>query len=460
MLKNIFKVLMSNGIVALLGLLSSLFLPKLLSISEYADYQTFILYISYVALFHLGFPNGLSIKYAGQSFQSIEKRQLKAEMRLLLFIISVFSAFFFIIYIAGENIMVLHVAIMTFCTCYLGAITQLLQAWEMFDLYAVCHVIISALPLVFPLAIYFLFGKVNSTVCIVSYLFIYVIMTTLFLGHQISLGRKIQCARIFSKENLNTEITGLLFHIGSYINVLFHNVDKQLIKWYCSVQEFSYYSFAITMQSTMTIFLTAISQPLFPYIASGKLNSKDKITFVKRLLLMLGSLSGVAYYACSIVVKLWIPKYANSLQVIRIYFALFPAMSVINCLYFNFYKVKKLKYRYTIDLTSMLCLAIALDLFAVSTKNGHIGVAVATVIVYYIWLIYGMHVFPELKFDKYEYAFVIIYIILFFSTQYIKNDFIGLILFLLADFFLCRSIFREEVKGGLNVVLIRLRLKK
>ena len=108
----------------------------------------------------------------------------------------------------------------------------------------------------------------------------------------------------------------------------------------------------------------------------------------------------------------------------------------------------------------MLCLAIALDLFAVSTKNGHIGVAVATVIVYYIWLIYGMHVFPELKFDKYEYAFVIIYIILFFSTQYIKNDFIGLILFLLADFFLCRSIFREEVKGGLNVVLIRLRLKK
>ena len=460
MLKNVFKVLMSNGIVALIGLLSSLFLPNLLSIDEYASYQTFILYISYVALFNLGFPNGLSIKYAGKSFQSIEKRQLKAEMRLLLIIISIFSTFFFAVYIASKNIMVLYIVIMTFCTCYLGAITQLLQAWEMFDLYAICHVIVSALPLVLPLAFSVVFGKINSTICILSYLLVYIIVTIAFLTRQITLERRIQCAQIFSKENLNTEITGFLFHIGSYINILFHNVDKQLIKWYCSVQEFSYYSFAITMQSTMTIFLTAISQPLFPYIASGKLNSKNKIVFVKRLLLMLGSLSGIAFYACSFIVELWIPKYINSLQEIRIYFALFPAMAVINCLYFNFYKVKKLKYRYTIDLVIMLCVAVVLDLYAVSTKNGHLGVATATVIVYYFWLVYGMHVFPELKFDKNEYAFVAIYMVLFFATQYIKNNIIGMIVFLIADFLLCWSMFRIEVNRGINALLIRLKLKE
>lgn len=55
MLSNIFRVLVSNGIVALVGLISSLLLSNLLSIDDYAGYQTFILYISYVALFIWGF---------------------------------------------------------------------------------------------------------------------------------------------------------------------------------------------------------------------------------------------------------------------------------------------------------------------------------------------------------------------------------------------------------------------
>lgn len=457
MLSNIFRVLVSNGIVALVGLISSLLLPNLLSIDDYAGYQTFILYISYVALFHLGFPNGLSIKYAGKSFKKIDKNQLKGEMCLLLIIISTFSVIFLIQYIYSRNIMFLYIAIMTFCSCYLGAITQLLQAWGIFSLYAVSHVIISAVPLTLPIIIYFLFKKASATISIISYISVYVLMTILYLTWQIILGKNYRCTKIFSKVNADTEIIGLLFHIGSYINVLFHSVDKQLIKWYCSVQEFSYYSFAITMQSTMTIFLTAVSQPLFPYIAAGKLGDEKKVSFVKRALLMLGSLSGAAFFVCSLIVENWIPKYLNSLLVIRIYFALFPAMAVINCLYFNYYKVKKLKYRYTIDLLLMFALAIVLDLFAIKLKNGHIGVAMATVVVYYFWLIYGGKVFPELKLTKCEYMFIFLYFALFFGTQRVKNNIMGMLLFVLADYILCQMLFNGEIKFIFNYGLEKLK---
>lgn len=457
MVSNIFRVLISNGIVALVGLISSLLLPNLLSIDDYAEYQTFILYIGYVALFHLGFPNGLSIKYAGKSFRSIEKRQLKGEMRLLLIIISAFSVLLFLLYTFTRNIIFLYVAIMAFCSCYLGAVTQLLQAWGIFDLYAISHVIISALPLALPIIIYVLLGKASATISIVSYILVYVIVTILYLLWQIILGRNYSCAKIFSKENRDTEITGLLFHIGSYINVLFHSVDKQLIKWYCSVQEFSYYSFAITMQSTITILLTAVSQPLFPYIAAGKLDSQKKVSFVKRSLLMLGSLSGAAYFVCSLIVENWIPKYSNSLLVIKIYFALFPAMAVINCLYFNYYKVKKLKYRYTIDLLFMFALAVVLDLAAIKLNNGHIGVAMATVVVYYFWLIYGAKVFPELKLTKNEYAFIFLYLMLFFGIQRVTSNIIGMLLFVLIDYILCQTLFREEMKSILDYILEKLK---
>lgn len=42
MVSNIFRVLISNGIVALVGLISSLLLPNLLSIDDYAEYQTIL----------------------------------------------------------------------------------------------------------------------------------------------------------------------------------------------------------------------------------------------------------------------------------------------------------------------------------------------------------------------------------------------------------------------------------
>ena len=72
---------------------------------------------------------------------------------------------------------------------------------------------------------------------------------------------------------------------------------------------------------------------------------------------MLGSASGVAYFACSFVVEHWIKNYIASLSVIQIYFLVFPAMAVINCLYTNLYKIRRMKNRYILDLFIMLGLA-------------------------------------------------------------------------------------------------------
>ena len=91
MIKNIFKVFFSNGIIAVAGLASSLLLPNILSVEEYAKYQTFILYLGYATLFHFGFPNGLNIKYAGKNWECIDKSQLKSEMRLLIITLIFFT---------------------------------------------------------------------------------------------------------------------------------------------------------------------------------------------------------------------------------------------------------------------------------------------------------------------------------------------------------------------------------
>ena len=453
MIRNIFIVFFLNSIVAVIGLISSLLIPNILSIEDYAKYQTFLLYLGYVSLFHLGFPNGLNIRYAGKKIENIDKAQFKSEILLLMVTLCIFSSIAFLVSFAMKSQMMGFMAIMIFCYCFLSAIEQILQAFQKFGLYTICHILMSALPLLMPLLIYLFLKKINALACILSYVIIYVILTFVLIAYFFCISKKWKSKPLVNKNNIETEKVGLYFHIGSYIGILFHNVDKQFVQWFCTLQEYSFYAFSITMQSTMTIFLTAISQPLFPYLVSGKISHAKKLIQIKRCLMIMGSLSGMAYFACSFVVEHWIQKYSGSLNIIRVYFAVFPAMAVVNCLYSNLYKISRRKRRYILDLVIMLLLAAVMDSAAIWSGYSYIGVALATTILYYIWLIYGAFVFPNLKLNLRELIYLIAFFLIF---GFIPTNFKGIkgaVIYLIADMVICFVFFPEEVKLMINKVI-------
>lgn len=449
MIKNIIRVFTANGIVAIVGLLSSLFLPRALSIEGYAVYQTFILYLGYIGFLHLGFPTGMSIKYAGKKYKDIDKKQYKSEITLLISALLLFGALFLGVSMIRSSQMGIYIAVMVFPYCFLNSFLSLFQAWEQFKAYAALHIICSAVTLLIPIIIFITTRNLNAYICIYVYIGIYVITSIFFVLRFLQGTVDIKRNRLFSEENLYVEKLGFFFMLGNYINNLLTSIDKQFIRWFGTTHQFSFYSFALTMQGVMTIFITAIAQPLFPYMASGKIEGK-KYTEVKRDLLMLGSASGVAYFACCLVVKNWIPKYIDSLSVIEIYFAVFPAMAVINCLYFNLYKTRKMMNRYIIDLLVILGIAAAADGCAVLSGNIYIGVCLVTTIIYYFWLFYDTKVFPELRFNRRELVFLALFLILFFSISRIENEIIGILVYLVLDFIICRLCFPEEVHDLTN----------
>ncbi|MGN0132768.1 MAG: lipopolysaccharide biosynthesis protein [Lachnospiraceae bacterium] len=443
MLKNILRVFIANGIVAVVGLLSSLFLPKTLSIEEYAVYQAFILYLGYVGILHLGFPNGLSIKYAGKNFNKIDRKQYKSELLFLILVLLVFSAIAICIAFGTQNKMMFYIAIMIFPYCFMSSFLSLFQSWGKFRSYAFLHIVLSAVPLALPIAFYFATRQISALLCIGLYISVYLCATVVSMFKNFQSVGGVKSNKIFSNENFQIEKLGFFFMLGNYINNILTSIDKQFIRWVGTTHQFSFYSFALTMQGVMTIFLTAISKPLFPYMVSGKI-TRNQYSEVKRYLLMLGSLSGVAYFACCLIVKLWIPDYIRSLEVIEIYFAVFPAMAVINCLYFNLYKTRKMTIRYIVDLLIILGIAAVADGMAVGTGHTYIGVCFVTTVIYYIWMFYGTFVFKELKFNKREILFLVLFLILFFITPKIGNDIIGAIVFLFLDIVICKVCFSSE----------------
>lgn len=422
---NIMRVLSANFLVAAVGFIGSFIFPRILSIDSYAQYHTFTLYVSYITILHLGFPSGMVVNYAGKDVNDLDKNRLKTESLITFFILLFFSIVFTVIALVSKSEILFYIAIVILPFCSVGSYRSLLQAWSQFKTYSRISMVLSVSVPLLALTIYLVSGSLSGQQYILSYLFVYWVAFVWMLFQVFRILKGSHCTKFLSKENLDTEKTGIVMVLGSYINTLFTSVDKQFVNSVFSTSDFAYYSFGLSLQSLMTVFITSIAQPLFPAMAQGRWEDKE-YNSIKELLFIFGTLSGCAYFAASIIVKAFIPKYVDSLEVIVVYFLVFPAMAVVNCIYVNLYKIKKKTATYTKTLIGLLLLAVVLDTIAVRVLNNYIGIAIATVIIYYIWLVVGAFQFKFIKIKLRDVLYLLLFVAVFLIfVNCISNDFVG-----------------------------------
>lgn len=462
MIKNIFRVLFSNLGITAIGLISSLIFPKIMEVSEYALYQTYVLYLSYITILHLGLPTGMFIKYGGRKFDEIDIGKYKGEMRLLIFILSLFSIMTVVAGIFTSKIIIVLVGISILPYDYVKSYLTLLQAWGDFKRYSIFNVFAPAAICLIASSVYLLTGNISGLCYVYIYILVYIILFIVLLLDLIKCSyREKRKEKIITKDNLDTIKLGLTICIGSYVGSLFHSVDKQYIKVFFNDLQFAMYSFAMSMQTIMTVLITSLSQPMYFKLAASGMSKRD-YRDMKELLFVFGSLSSCAYYACSIMVNDFIPKYIESIKVIAVFFAIFPAMAVINCLYINLYKSRKLTVKYVRSLIIMLIIAILLDGIVILLKLNYEFLAIATVIAYYIWLILGSFDFPELRMTSKDYLYLGTYFLSYFLivSHNPFNDYIGFFAGLISCTFLGFIFYKSSILRILNPCLSAIRNNK
>ena len=427
LLKNIARVLSANFVVAFVGLVGSFIFPRILSIEAYAIYHTFTLYTGYITALHFGFASGMTIRYAGKNYNKINTAQYKSEIMLLLCIWGLFTLIFVVVSIPLKSEMLLYVALSIIPIGLVGSYKSFLQAWTRFRTFSVISSLLAVIVPVTAIIYYLITHDLPGNIYIIIFLVINWI-ATVYVFFEI-LIKGVKSAKIFSKYNLETEKIGFAILIGNYINILLTSADKQFVKWFFSTNEFAFYSFAMSMQSIMTVFITSIAQPLFPAMAQGKFKDED-YSQIKDLLFIFGSLSGCAYFVLSIVVNQFIVKYIPSLEVIGIYFVVFPVMAVINCLYINLYKIKEMMKTYVVTLAGVLLIAVLLNTAFTYWFGKYTGVAIATTITYFIWFFIGVVQFKFIKISAKDIIYLVIYIVIFFSVTRFENDYLGFIIYL------------------------------
>lgn len=72
-----------NAFLLVLGFIQLLIIPKYLSVEDFGYWQLFMLYASYVGILHLGFIDGIHVRWAGKELNQVGG-EIKTAFRFLL----------------------------------------------------------------------------------------------------------------------------------------------------------------------------------------------------------------------------------------------------------------------------------------------------------------------------------------------------------------------------------------
>ena len=449
-------VLISNLFVAALKLISGFGFPYLMTETAYAEYHTFTLYLSYITILTLGFSTGMFVKYAGKTYDSMDRGRYKSEVRLLGGILLFFTLIFTILCLIIKDKMLVYITIAILPYCWVTSYQSLYQSWGEFKRYSRTNVLLPTIPIIGSVLLFFATKKLTADYYILLFLGVYIAYTAFILWRARKTTVGVSSAPYWDAENKDTLKIGFLICIGNYINVLFHSVGKQVVKLMFDTTTFAHYSFGLSLQTILMVFITSAASPMLNFLASGEI-AKGQYRDVKRLLFMLGACSGMAYYACEIAVSKLLPNYVSSLRVIAIYFIAFPAIAIINCLYVNLYKITKQTRRYIAILISVLLTSVVLNVVLVWIWTDVTAVAVATAIVYYLWLLIDMLYFKSIQPEWKDALFLAAYLLLYILCMVFFSGLIGFAIYFVLFVAICFAVYPDTIRNYMRMILKKIK---
>ena len=136
MKKGLFQVLIANIISLVISLIMNFFVPKDLSIHSYAMYKTYALYIIYAGFFHLGYADGMYLKYGGKDINKIDKKELADNYKNYIYLILLMAAIVFSVGLFIHDNIIIAFSFGLISANILGYLKNLYQATGEFGAYS------------------------------------------------------------------------------------------------------------------------------------------------------------------------------------------------------------------------------------------------------------------------------------------------------------------------------------
>lgn len=316
----------ANVLNTLISMILIFIVPKSLGVRQYAYWQLYTFYTSYIGFFHLGWLDGIYLRFGGREYESLDKKYFHTQFVLLTGMEIIFTIVISIISLAlvgdGNKQFVL---IMTGICCVAQIprtfLQYLLQITGRVDAYAKNFMLEKVVYAVLVLAMLFV-GQDNFRILLVADLFART-MTLLLLCKQ--------CKDIvFSEgEKFLEGIKEAVLNIKIGIKLLFANIAAMLLTgiirfaienaW--DIEVFGKISLSLTICNLLMVLINAVSVVIYPMLKNTEADKLKNVYITIRIVLMVPVLGAlVCYYPARVILSEWLPQYAESLRYMALLF--------------------------------------------------------------------------------------------------------------------------------------------
>lgn len=426
--KGIATILVANILNLFFQLLTNFLLPKYLIVQCYAEIKTFQLYISYIGALHLGYCDGMYIKYGGRTIQEIDDSERRTDAFTLELFQLVVTVLFTIVALCLRSTTLLACAIAILPLNMVSYYKLLFQATGEFGDYARISNITTVLTFVANMGL-LLLGRFSE---FYLYLLSYVAVDFLILLVCVLLLQKhCQSGRIkghFSVKDLLSNIqSGFFLMLGNFSSIILTGMDRWFIKALMDNNAFAMYSFAVSMENMMNVAVTPVSTTLYNYFCIHK--DEETLERIKGKIILFASAIVACAFPAKFVLETFLTKYLDSSGVIFYLFGAQIFYIIVKCFYVNLYKAQKRQRVYFIKLTAVFAVGFLFNAGLYTMMHTKEAFAIGTMLCGIVWYFLSELDFPQFRSGWRENLFLILSTVSYLALGMFVESLVGLVLY-------------------------------
>lgn len=431
--RGVLQILFANMLNFIFSIGTNFLLPKSLSIASYSQIKTYQLYIIYVAILHLGYNDGMYLKFGGKSIDEIRYEELERNISTVIIFQALISVGGVLSAIIIKDTVLLMVAIAILPQNMIAYFKNFYQAIGEFKKYS--QIMNLTTGLTFTINVFLI--EIIKTDKYIVYLMAYVMLSIILwamLEYSIYKDNKVKLVLSkFSWKELKDNISsGILLLFGNFSSQLLTSMDRWFVRSLMSTVAFAQYSFAVSMENFLNVAITPISVTMYNYFCTH--DEDEDILNIRELVILFATGIIAIAFPVKFIMEIFLTQYMNSISVMFFLFSAQIFYIVIKSVYVNLYKARKMQKLYFLKLCSSVVIGFIFNVICYQLCHKKESFAFGTLLSAIVWFFLCQLDFKRLKYSIRHYVYIFIEVVAFLFCGLFLNSIIGCIFYLVVTF--------------------------
>lgn len=351
----------ANALSFLISAVLILIVPKKLGYDQYGFWQMYVLYTSYVGFFHLGWCDGVYLRYGGMEYHELDKPVFVTQFWYLSFFellvcIGLGIYGFFVVPDADKGLILAMTGVCALLVIPRTYISYVLQITNRIKEYALITMLERILYFVFVTAM--MIGGVHEYKWLLGADLVgkgIALLVGIGRCRDIVFGKFVPVREGLSETAKNISV-GFKLMAANIAGLLIVGLVRMAIENHWGVETFGKVSLTMSVSNLLMVFIGAVSLILFPTLRRTSDERQVEMYNIMRTCIM-GLLLGllIFYYPAKLVLSLWLPKYAEALNFMALMFPICIFESKTSMLVTTYLKImRKEKWILLINVSTVL----------------------------------------------------------------------------------------------------------